>query len=51
MDPNYRILEIDIYGDLRKQQLFDLAKEYNITVPDTLDAARSRDLRQILAKG
>src|SRR5436190_261060 len=49
MDPNYRILEIDIYGDLRKQQLFDLAKEYNITVPDTLDAARSRDLRQILA--
>lgn len=46
---NYRILNIDIYEDLRKPELYQLAKEYNLIVPDDIQTTRSRHLRKILA--
>src|SRR5436190_16188774 len=49
MEPNYEILEIDIYGDLRKQDPIELARKYNINIPENPDDNRTRDLRQTLS--
>src|SRR5436190_1284059 len=49
MDPNYDILDIDIYADLRKQEQIELARKYNLNIPEDPNSARSRDLRQLLS--
>ena len=49
MEPNYEILEIDVYADLQKPGQLALARKYGLDVPDDEKHITSNVLRQRLA--